>query len=349
MAPWKSGTQGRISRAPLVTIGLWLLWTSSAWAEEPWPGRDWPRATPAEMGMDDARLEQARDYALTGGGSGYVVRRGHLVMAWGSPTQRYDLKSSTKAIGVTALGLAVTDGKMKLGDKAGKYHPGLGVPPEENRAPGWLDEITLLHLATQTAGFEKPGGYTRLLFRPGTRWHYSDGGPNWLAECVTLVYGEDLQELLFERVFTPLSIRRSDLVWRKNAYRPETIRDSKTSKDIPRREFGSGISANVDAMARIGYLYLRGGRWQDRQILSKEFVDAVRTTVPGVVGLPVQDVKTYGNGIIYLTNPRKTARMGVGCTPNRRHFLLGFFFGFAALFGLLASKPSTAFSKGNGM
>ena len=38
------------------------------------------------------------------------------------------------------------------------------------------------HLATQTAGFEKPGGYTKLIFEPGTKWFYSDGGPNWLAE-----------------------------------------------------------------------------------------------------------------------------------------------------------------------
>jgi CubicO group peptidase (beta-lactamase class C family) len=55
-----------------------------------------------------------------------------------------------------------------------------------------LGEITILHLATQTAGFDKPGGYTPLLFRPGTEWSYSDGGPNWLAECITLAYGRDM-------------------------------------------------------------------------------------------------------------------------------------------------------------
>ncbi|MHC4178683.1 MAG: serine hydrolase domain-containing protein, partial [Planctomycetota bacterium] len=282
--------QGRTTAASLGTLGFLLICSAVAWGENPWPGRDW------------------------------LIRHGRLVMAWGSPTQRYDLKSTTKAIGVTALGLAVTDGKMKLGDVASKYHPGggrvshpripptsLGVPPEANRATGWLDEITLLHLATQTAGFEKPGGYQPLLFRPGTQWHYSDGGPNWLAECVTLLYGRDLQELMFERVFTPLGIRRSDLVWRNNAYRPRTIRVTKTSKDVPRREFGSGISANVDAMARIGYLYLRGGRWKGKQIISREFVDTARTTLPGVVGLRERDPKKHGNasdhyGLLWWNN-----------------------------------------------
>jgi hypothetical protein len=37
---------------------------------------------------------------------------------------------------------------------------------------------------------------------------------------VTLAYRRDLQELLFERVFSYLEIGRDDLCWRSNAYRP---------------------------------------------------------------------------------------------------------------------------------
>src|SRR5262249_43136963 len=159
--------------------------------------------------------------------------------------RRYDLKSSTKSIGVTALGLAIQDGKVQLEDRARRHYPDLGVPPEDNAGTGWLDQITIRQLATQTAGFEKPGGFGRLLFRPGTRWRYSDGGPNWLADCLTQAFGRDLDELLFERAFAPLGITRADLVWRRNSYRPQTL------NGVQRREFGSGISADVDAMARI--------------------------------------------------------------------------------------------------
>ena len=177
----------------------------------------------------------------------------------------YDLKSTTKSFGSIALGLAIKDGKLRLEDKAKRHHPTLGVPPEENAQTGWLDEITILHLASQTAGFEKPGGYTKLLFRPGTQWDYSDSGPNWLAECITLAYRRDLDEWMFERVFTPLGIQRSDLTWRKNSYRPATI------EGVARREFGAGIHANVDAMARIGYLMLREGQWNGQEILTREY------------------------------------------------------------------------------
>ena len=226
-------------------------------AAEIWPMPTWEQAAPEEVGMDEAILRKACDYALTGGGSGCIIRRGRVVMRWGDQKQRYDLKSTTKAIGVTAVGLALKDGKIEsLNDLAKKYHSGFGIPPEYNSGTGWLDKITLFHLATQTAGFDKPGGYTKLLFEPGTKWSYSDGGPNWLAECITLVYGQDLNTLMFERVFGPIGIKPNDLTWRNNAYRPREI------DGIKRREFGSGISANVDAMARLGYLYLRGGRWQ---------------------------------------------------------------------------------------
>ena len=271
-------------------------------AGEIWPGLSWERATPEQVGMDAALLRRSRDFALTGAGSGCVTRGGRLIMQWGDQKKRYDLKSTTKAIGVTAVALALKDGKIKsLQDPAAKYHPGFGIPPESNAQTGWLDKITLFHLATQTAGFDKNGGYTKLLFEPGTKWSYSDGGPNWLAECVTLVYGRDLNVLMFERVFGPIGISPTDLTWRSNSYRPKEI------EGIKRREFGSGINANVNAMARIGYLYLRRGRWRDKQIIPASFVDMARTVPKAVKGLPVVKPESYFNasdhyGLLWWNN-----------------------------------------------
>ena len=283
-------TEGRPHRAAPTDVG------------EVWPAKAWERATPQEVGMDTSLLEKARDYALTGGGSGCVTRHGKLVMQWGDQDRRYDLKSTTKSIGVTAVALALKDGKLdNIQDPAGKYHPDFGVPPESNVQTGWLDKITLFHLATQTAGFDKRGGYTKLMFAPGTKWAYSDGGPNWLAECVTLAYGRDLQELMFERVFSPLGIAKSDLTWRNNAYRDREI------ERVPRREFGSGIHANVSAMARIGYLYLRRGRWRNQQIIPASFVEMTRKVPQAVGGLPVVKNETYFNasdhyGLLWWNN-----------------------------------------------
>ena len=231
--------------------------------------------------MDRALLEQARDHALTGGGAGMIIRYGKLVFSWGDPTRRFDLKSTTKSIGVTALGLAMQDGLVGLADAAQLHLPGLGVPPETNADSGWLEDITVRQLATHSAGFAKPGGFVEVFFEPGTAWSYSDGGANWLADLLTVRYGVDLEAVMFRRVFDPLGIRPADLIWRNNAFRSDTI------NGIKRREFGSGIRADVDAMARIGYLYLRRGAWEGRRIVPSAFVARASRPDPNLAGLPV--------------------------------------------------------------
>jgi len=248
-----------------------------------WPTAGWQSATPQELGMDPVKLAEARDYALTGGGSGYIVKNGKLVFSWGSNSKRYDVKSVTKSIGGIALGLALKDGLVSINDLAQSHLPDIGNPPESNLATGWLDDITLFQLATQTAGFDKPGGYGKLLYAPGSVWAYSDGGVNWLADILTVTNGLDLNEMMFSRVFMPLGITGADLVWRLNAYRPSTI------NGIVRREFGAGISIDVDAMAKIGYLFLNKGRWENNQLIPINFTEMVSTTNANVASLAVKN------------------------------------------------------------
>lgn len=244
-----------------------------------WPGKEWETSTPEALGLDATKLAQARDYALTGEGSGCIIYRGKLVLSWGDAAALYDLKSSSKSIGSSVLGLALKDGKVRLDDFAKNHHPAFGVPPEENARTGWIDKVTLRMLANQTAGFEKPGGYQPLLFEPGTQWYYSDSGPNWLAECMTHVYQRDLNEVIWERVFTPIGIKPGEIKWRANSFRPKEF------EGVARREFGSGFSANVQAMARFGYLYLRDGWWQGEQILPPSFLQAIRNPDPALAKL----------------------------------------------------------------
>lgn len=218
-----------------------------------------------------------------------IIRHGIQVMTWGDLRQRYDLKSTTKSFGATALGVAIADGKLALSDKLVKHHSQFADPQASEKERTWRESITLEHLATHTAGFEKPGGYGELLFAPGSRWLYSDGGPNWLAECVTLAYGRDVESWMFERVFTPIGITREDLRWRRNQYREPQI------AGVMRREFGSGVHANVDAMARLGYLYLCQGHWKDRRILTDSFVAQAASPVKTLAGLEELDAEAHGD------------------------------------------------------
>lgn len=257
-------------------------------------------------GMWIPLLDEAAKYA---GGSGIVMRGENRVYQWGDIEKLHDLKSTTKSIGVTVLGLAIKDGLVDLNDRVIQQYPSVGNPPQQNVETHWIDKITYLHLATHTAGFDKPGGYNLLLHKPGSAWAYSDGGANWLADALTHLYRMDLKELLFDRVFNKIGIKRRDLTWRENRYRERQL------NGIPRREFGSGIHANIKAMAQIGLLYLRRGKWQGWEILSNEFVDIVRKPVDFVSRLPVKNdlqkifkEASRHHGLLWWNNGDKTLK-----------------------------------------
>ena len=112
----------------------------------PWPTNGWDTALPADMEMEQTLLEQARDYALTGGGAGMITRHGQAVLSWGDTTAIDDVKSATKSIGALVLGLAVKDNVVALSDVAQMHYPGVGANPASNVDTGWLDEITLREL-----------------------------------------------------------------------------------------------------------------------------------------------------------------------------------------------------------
>ena len=80
---------------------------------------------------------------------------------------------------------------------------------------------------------------------------------------------------------------------------------------MARREFGAGIHANVDAMARIGYLMLREGQWNGREILTREYAELAPRTPPGHEKLPVRLPENYSNaaphyGLLWWNNADQT-------------------------------------------
>ena len=243
----------------------------SARAADVWPEKDWTTATPASQGLSTAGLDEATAYAEKyGGGSGCVIRHGYLVKEWGSTTTRWDIKSATKGtLGATTLGLAVDAEMIKLDDLAQKHYQSIGTEKPDN-SKDWLKEITVRHLATMTAGFDD-GRPPNLVYRPGTRGIYSNDTSNMLAELLTLKFGEDLSAVVKRQVMDPIGVPTDNWRWRANQYRAKTI------QDLPSREFASGLTITHRALARIGYLYLREGRWKDRQILSREYIRTATT------------------------------------------------------------------------
>jgi len=269
-----------------------------------WPAADdgsefhgWAKVNAADVGMDQNKLNDAAAAAQAvpsgvNAGSGMVVRHGQLVHLWGDIDQRLEMKSVTKSMGGILLGLALDANKIALTGKGVDYMPTFGTPPTTNAAQAQL--ITISQLATHTSGFEKPdkqaNGETASIikFDPGTRWAYSDAGLNWLADVLTTIYQEDLSAVAQREVWSKLGVNpggvAADVVWRTNAQRPAT----RPGSTLQYRELASGILANTNAMARVGLLFLRQGKWKDQQILSEAFVTQVHTPLPENASLPVE-------------------------------------------------------------
>src|SRR3954454_9900370 len=89
------------------------------------------------------------------------------------------------------------------------------------------------------------------------------------------------------RVLTPMGINSSELVWRRSAFRPQTMLVEGVSQE--RREFGSGISTSVDVMAKFGLMLLRDGRWSNTRILPAGYASLAGSRQPDLLGIPYID------------------------------------------------------------
>ena len=270
-----------------------------------WPtDRAWANAQPASVGVDSGLLMQAINYAQSKGsgpGSGIVIVQGKRIAFWGDQNVKYKQFSATKSFGSAMLGLAVADGVVALDTNCRSKWSGFGVPPNTNNNNGWAAEVTVGQLATHSAGFEKTGGFIPIFFQPGTRWSYSDGGANWLADLLTVLYSADLAGLMRSRIFSRIGISTTDLTWRQNAYRPSPLLGD------PRREFGSGIDTNVDSLARFGLLMARGGAWNGQQLIPQGYARDAGRTSPLLSGLQPTEPGTYPNaprhyGLLWWNN-----------------------------------------------
>jgi CubicO group peptidase (beta-lactamase class C family) len=276
----------------------------------------WAKVDASTVGMDQQLLldaEAASKAVPTGtyAGNGMIVRHGKLVHFWGDIDQARDVKSVTKSMGGVVLGLTLMDGNLAadLSDTAISKVPTFGLPPDVNDTLG-RERITILQLATHSAGFPKGGDFRAIAYEPGTTWAYSDGSLNWLADVLTDVNGLDLATLADQRVWSRIGLRVPDDVdWRPSLNRPDPRPQNPT---LPYRELASGINTNVNAMARVGLLFLREGVWNGERILSSEFVEQVHTPPPQNAGLaqPPAEAPRYPNaprdyGVLWWTNTAK--------------------------------------------
>ena len=259
------------------------------------PGQSWKQASPESQSVDSAKLREAvtwleQNVPHDGVKRLVIVRNGRMIWKGNEADRRQCVWSVTKAFTSTAHGLLIDDGKCTLDTLARDYNPKLAKH---------YPAVTLRHLATMTSGIDGVGGSYDCdaegrcdanalvdplppFFAPGTKYQYWDEATQQYGFVLIKIAGEPLHDLLQRRILGPIGIQ--EIGWQ-----------SDITKKAP--NWTGGIEISASDLARFGHLFLNRGRWNGRQLISAEWVDAATSVqVPPSIpdALPTSNRKGSG-------------------------------------------------------
>jgi CubicO group peptidase (beta-lactamase class C family) len=264
------------------------------------PARDdgWKTASADSMGVDSTRLAgltgSIRAWPELGVHAILIERGGRLIYEeyfdgfderWGQSLgrvsmraeSRHDLRSVTKSVVSALAGIAHGEGKIQSLDQPVvrwfTEYPELDTPDRRR--------VTLAHVLSMTSGFEwnenvpynDPRNDEIRMTRdshplryalsrpfaadPGSEFNYNGGLTQVLAAVLVRATGTSLQEYARTKLFEPLGI--TDVEWVGDlAGMPAAA---------------SGLRMRARDVAKIGSLYLHGGKWDGKQVIPNGWVE----------------------------------------------------------------------------
>jgi CubicO group peptidase (beta-lactamase class C family) len=276
------------------------------------PAGSWARKAPAELGLDAGKLEEAIAFArahesnremdlsdqerifgsLLGSiptkrahTNGLVVYKGYIVGEFGDTTWVDMSYSVAKSMVSTVAAVAVRDGKIpNLDEQVARLVRDGGYDSPRNGLVTWK-----MHLQQEsewegslwgknadfvgTAAFGEGERKPRELQRPGMFYEYNDVRINRLALSLLRVLGKPVPEVFRDDVMDVIGASNS---WKWVPYYNSyvEINGRKMPSVSGGGRWGGGMWINSWDMARFGYLWLRGGRWGERQVLPAAYVKA---------------------------------------------------------------------------
>jgi CubicO group peptidase (beta-lactamase class C family) len=271
--------------------------TNSSTTPAYWPTREWRTSTPEEQGMDSQQLAHMLEAVEAQGldlHSLLIIRHGYIVSeTYFSPhdqNTRHELYSCTKSFISTLVGIAVDQGALdRIDRRALDVYSGYTFANPDARK----EAMTVEHLLTMTSGLGWQEGDpiyramymsndwiqyvldTPMSEQPGERFNYCSGCSHVLAGIVQGSTGSKVQDFA-----------------RKNLFQPLGISNWKWDTDAKGMAIGGwGLQLTARDMAKLGYLYLRQGTWDGKQIVSPAWVEEAtrqHTTTDGSLGYGYQ-------------------------------------------------------------
>jgi CubicO group peptidase (beta-lactamase class C family) len=273
-------------------LGITTTLPETLYAHQPVKGISLPRSTPEQQGVSSTGILEfidAVEKSKIEFHSFMVLRHGHVIAeGWWAPYAaplKHTLYSLSKSFTSTAVGFAVSEGKLKVEDKVISFFPG-EVPAEISANLAAMRVKDLLTMSTGHATDTMPGlraaadgNWIKAFlaqpveFEPGTHFLYNTGATYMCSAIVQKLTGQTLMEYLKPRLFDPLGIEGMD--WEVS---PQGINTG-----------GYGLRVRTEDIGRFGQLYLQKGMWQGRQLLPAAWIDeATSKQVNSQPGNPAQ-------------------------------------------------------------
>lgn len=181
-----------------------------------------------------------------------------------APNLCHGLQSHTKTYAATAVGIAYTQGILKLDERLIDIFPEeSSEEPSEN-----LKKLKVRDVLCMGCGMDEMPRDSEHWIRdflhipvnhePGTTFMYNSVGSTMLGAIVRKKTGKGLHEFLTENLFLKIGIDPSNLRWYCMADGMETG--------------GGGLLATLEDNLRLMKLYADGGVWEGERILAEDYV-----------------------------------------------------------------------------
>lgn len=246
---------------------------------EYWPTNEWRISTPSEQGFNPDTLQKL--YDLFGDKGSIVVVRNGFIVAENYPepfdtTYMHNIYSCTKTVTSILFGMAIDKGLVKSDeDKLLDYFTDFEI----KNLDSLKRSIKLRDVLSMSSGLHWRGGIggkdihelihnqsdwiqfvldKPMEHEPGIHFRYNSGGTHLLSSIIQRESKILTKEFAKLNLFEPLGI--DSITW--DIY--------VSPKGITPGPWG--LCMSIRDMAKLGYLYLNNGNWDDKQVVSEDWV-----------------------------------------------------------------------------
>ena len=220
--------------------------------------------------------------------NGIVIYKGYVVAEFGDTSWVDPTYSVAKSMMSTVAAIALRDGKIRsLEEPVGRTIKDGGYDSPHNALVTWKMHLqqesewqgTMFGKKDDFIGKEAFGQgerQPREIKPPGTYYEYNDVRINRFGLSLLRAFGQSVPSVFRREVMEPIGASNT---WRWIPYHNSFVEHDgrKLASVSGGTRWGGGMWIHAQDMARFGYLWLRGGKWGEKQIVPPEFMKAALT------------------------------------------------------------------------